>query len=237
MDFAAPFGREPIYGATMLSTIVLKEITITVPLKWPMTRHRDLQRITRALDAAVAALEPFVPGAIEATLKHDDDPVTEADYAVNDVLLDVLPEPGEGWLSEETADSADRLGRDRVWIVDPIDGTREFIQGIPEWCISIGLIEHGQPVAGGIDNPATGERIIGPVEAGVDYTGTRRPTVATSLSDGVVLASRSEVRRGEWDRYADHPFTVVPSGSVAFKCALVAAGRADATWTFNPKHE
>ena len=203
----------------------------------PANRRHDLERIDQALDAAVAALEPFTPGAIEATMKTGDDPVTAADLAVNAVLLDLLPQRGEGWLFEETADNDDRLARDRVWIVDPIDGTREFVAGIPEWSVSVGLIEHGEPVAGGICNPATGERFIGSVETGVQYTGHRLATNATSLSDAVVLASRSEVRRGEWERFVDEPFTVIPTGSVAYKLALVAAGRADATWTLVPKHE
>jgi myo-inositol-1(or 4)-monophosphatase len=202
-----------------------------------MNRQHDLERIDQALNAAVAALEPFTTGAIEATMKSGDDPVTAADLAVNDVLLDLLPQPSEGWLFEETADSSDRLGRDRVWMVDPIDGTREFVQGVPEWSISIGLVENGQPVAGGVCNPATGERIIGSVETGVEYAGSRPLTAATSLSGAVVLASRSEIRRGEWDPFVNEPFTVVPMGSVAYKLALVAAGRADATWTLVPKHE
>jgi len=202
-----------------------------------VNRQHDLERIDQALDAAIAALKPFTPGAIEATMKTGDDPVTAADLAVNAVLLDLLPQPGEGWLFEETRDSSERLGRDRVWVVDPIDGTREFVQGIPEWSISIGLVEHGQPVAGGICNPATGERIIGSIETGVEYTGSRPTVRATSLTGAIVLASRSEVRRGEWERFADQPFTVVPTGSVAYKLALVAAGRADATWTLVPKHE
>lgn len=202
-----------------------------------MSRRHDLERIDQALDAAIAALEPFTPGAIEATMKQDDDPVTAADLAVNDVLLDLLPQPGDGWLFEETADSARRLDRDRVWMVDPIDGTRELVQGIPEWSISIGLVENGQPVAGGVCNPSTGERIIGSIETGVSYTGQRPATAATSLSDAVVLASRSEIQRGEWDHFVDQPFTVVPTGSIAYKLALVAAGRADATWTLVPKHE
>lgn len=202
-----------------------------------MTRHNDLQRISQALDAAVAALEPFTPGAIEATMKQGDDPVTAADLAVNQVLLELLPQADEGWLSEETADNGDRLGRDRVWIVDPIDGTREFVEGIPEWCISIALVEGGTPVAGGICNPATGERITGSIETGVEYAGDRPQATATALSHAVVLASRSEVRRGEWDWCSEEDFTIVPMGSVAFKNALVAAGRADATWTLVPKHE
>jgi myo-inositol-1(or 4)-monophosphatase len=133
-----------------------------------MNRQHDLERIDGALNAAIAVLEPFTPGAVEVTMKSGDDPVTAADLAVNDVLLDLLPLPGEGWLFEETADSSDRLGRDRVWMVDPIDGTREFVQGIPEWSVSIGLIEHGRPVAGGICNPVTGERVIGSIETGVE---------------------------------------------------------------------
>jgi myo-inositol-1(or 4)-monophosphatase len=202
-----------------------------------VTRQDDLRRISQALDAAAAALDPITPGAIAATMKQGDDPLTAADLAVDEVLLDLLPRSGEGWLSEETADTSDRLGRDRVWIVDPIDGTREFVQGIPEWCVSIGLVENGRPVAGGISNPATGERIVGAVGAGVSYVGDRPPTSAAALSEAIVLASRSEVRRGEWDRFAGEPFEVVPMGSVAFKMALVAAGRADATWTLVPKHE
>ncbi len=202
-----------------------------------MNRQHDVERINQGLDAAVAALEPFTPGAIEATMKSGDDPVTAADLAVNAVLLDLLPQPGEGWLFEETADCSDRLDRARVWVVDPIDGTREFVQGIPEWSISIGLIEHGEPVAGGICNPATGERITGSIETGVEYAGDRPVVNATSLRDAVVLASRSEILRGEWERFVDEPFTVVPVGSVAYKLALVAAGRADATWTLVPKHE
>lgn len=202
-----------------------------------VSRLDDLDRISEALDAAVAALAPYTPGAIEATMKHGDDPVTAADLTVNDVLLGLLPQPGEGRLFEETVDGTDRLGRDRVWIVDPIDATREFVQGIPEWSISIGLIEHGRPVAGGVCNPATRERIIGSIETGVEYTGHRPATAATSLGGAVVLASRSEVGRGEWKRFAHEPFTIVPMGSVAYKLALVAAGRADATWTLVPKHE
>ena len=115
-----------------------------------MNEH-DLTRIERR--SARTAVADFTPGAIESVLKTGGDPLTEADLAVNEVLLKSLPQPGEGWLSEENADDAARLKCSRVWIVDPIDGTREFIQGIPEWCISVGLVEGGRPVAGGIFNP------------------------------------------------------------------------------------
>jgi myo-inositol-1(or 4)-monophosphatase len=196
-----------------------------------------LGRIGAALDAAERVLGDFTPGAIECFRKEGGDPLTEADLAVDEVLRRVLVRPGEGWLSEETAD--DRSGRERssVWIVDPIDGTREFVAGIPEWCVSIGLVLDGEPVAGGIVNPATGERITGAVGHGVSYQGNRPVVSATDLDDALVGASRSEFDRGEWHRFADELFEIVPMGSVAYKLALVAAGRLDATWTLCPKNE
>jgi len=197
----------------------------------------DLARINAALDAALVVLEDFTPGQIEAVRKEGGDPVTEADILVDTEMRRILPEPGEGWLSEETVDSADRLGKKRVWIVDPIDGTKEFVQGIPEWCVSIGLIEDGRPVAGGIHNPATGERITGSVTSGLVYQGESPVSHIQKLKGARVGASRSEMNRGEWDRFEDAGFEIVPIGSVAYKLALVAAGRLDATWTLVPKNE
>ncbi len=198
----------------------------------------DLHRIEAALRRAVAALAPFTPGAVAARPKADGDPATVADRAVNDALAACLPEPGEGWLSEETADDARRLECRRVWVVDPVDGTREFIAGIPEWCVSIGLVEDGVPVAGGICNPAAGDTMLGAIGHGITHNGAPVRAPARGRLGGVaVLASRSEVRRGEWDRFAEADFTVQPMGSVAYKLARVAAGLAPATWTLTPKHE
>jgi len=201
-------------------------------------RADDLDRIAAALDAAAAWLgaRGLSVGAVE--YKEGDDPVTATDRAIDALLREALPRPGEGWLSEETVDDPARLDRARVWVVDPLDGTREFVAGIPEWCISVGLVEDGEAVAGGILNPATGERFLGAVGRGVTLGG--RPASASraaSLAGALVLASRSEVTRGQWERFADAPFTVKPTGSVAYKLASVAAGLADATWTLVPKHE
>lgn len=201
-------------------------------------RAADLARIARGLERAAAVLESFTAGAIDHVLKERGDPLTEADLAVNRVLHQTLPHRGEGWLSEETADDPERLGCSRVWIVDPIDGTREFVEGIPEWCVSIGLVEDGVPVAGGIMNPASGRTVIGSVETGIEMNGVPvRVSARPSLEGAVVLVSRNEVRRGEWERLRDAPFRVRPCGSVAYKLALVAAGVADLTWTLLPKSE
>ena len=197
-----------------------------------------LERIREALKAAGDALSPFVPGNVKFDFKTGDDPVTEADRAANRVLRGVLLRDGEGWLSEESEDDLDRLGKDTVWIVDPLDGTREFVAGIPEWCISVALVEQGQAMAGGIFNPAAGETIIGGRGHGVTCNGQPvGPTQRASLEGARVLASRSEVKRGEWDRFKAGPVVVQPMGSVAYKLGMVAAGKADATWTLTPKHE
>src|SRR5271157_175410 len=198
-----------------------------------------LARIDEALEAAGTTLAAFVPGAVPSSQKSSGrGPITEADRAVNRILRDVLLRDGEGWLSEESVDDFDRLEKSRVWIVDPLDGTLEFVAGVPEWCVSIGWIESGRAVAGGIYNPVTRERFLGSLETGVTYNGS--PVAASkkdSLSGALVLASRSEVKRGEWDDFQNAPFVVRATGSVAYKLALVAAGLADATWTLSPKNE
>ena len=136
-----------------------------------VTNTDDLERIETALDRAEAVLEAFTPGAVEAQMKSGDDPLTAADLAVDKVLRETLPRVGDGWLSEETADSPDRLSCERTWIVDPIDGTREFVLGIPEWCVSIALVVHGVAVAGGVLHPGAGHRIVGSIDAGVTLNG------------------------------------------------------------------
>ena len=199
----------------------------------------DLDRIKEALEAAAEAIRPFTPGAVAFDEKSSrGDPVTAADLAANEALLESLLADGEGWLSEETADSPERLEKRRVWVVDPLDGTREFVVGIPEWCISVGLVEDGEPVAGGILSPTTDLLVLGSVEDGVFVNGKPAGRFARKELDGaVILASRSEWKRGEWERFESAPFNVVPCGSVAYKLGQVAAGLADGTWTLVPKHE
>ncbi len=198
-----------------------------------------LERIREALDAAARAVSSFVPGVVKADQKSSGrGPITEADRVVNRVLREVLVRDGEGWLSEESGDDLVRLEKRRVWVVDPLDGTLEFLAGIPEWCVSVAMVEDGRTVAGGICNPATGEIFLGSPEKGITYNGkVVRASKKNSLEGAVVLASRSEIKRGEWERFRQGPFIVRPMGSVAYKLGLVAAGLADATWTLTPKNE
>lgn len=197
-----------------------------------------LRRIEEALNAAAWSISPFLNGRTRVEYKSGRDPVTEADRTADRILRDALLQDGEGWLSEESVDDLSRLEKERLWIVDPIDGTREFISGIPEWCISVGFVENGRAVAGGICNPITREVFLGTLEEGVRLNGT--PVLVSScqnLEEAVVLASRSEVGQGEWDCFRDAPFVTRPMGSIAYKLALVASGMADATWTRCPKSE
>ncbi len=197
-----------------------------------------LARIEAGLKAAAAIFADYTPGAVETQFKSGDDPVTAADHAVDAGLRPLLQREGEGWLSEETVDDSDRMKCALCWIVDPLDGTREFVKGIPEWCVSIGLVEDGRPVAGGIYNPQTQETFLGSVHTGVTYNGQpAKPKDATTLKGARVLASRSEIGRGEWDGFASAGFVTVPMGSVAYKLARVAAGLDEVTFTLVPKNE
>ena len=199
---------------------------------------QSVDRINAGLDLAAAILSSFSPGKFRVQYKNGHDPVTEADRAVNDVLKEFLVREGEGWFSEETTDDLSRLTKKRLWVVDPLDGTREFVEGIPEWCCSIALVENGEAIAGGICNPSTNETIVGSRNTGVSYNG--KPATVSGrehLAGALVLASRSEVKRGEWKRFSDAPINVRGVGSVAYKLGLVAAGQADTTWTLVPKHE
>lgn len=171
--------------------------------------------------------------------KGKDNPVTQADLEADRALKKMLhdPFPEYGWLSEETADSEARLKCRRVWIVDPLDGTKEFINGIPEFCVAVALVEDGEPVLGVTYNPIKREMFWCARGMGCHLNSKpARVTRTRALHRANVLASRSETARGEWEVFHGQ-LKVSPTGSVAYKLALVAAGKADATFTRSPKSE
>ena len=202
------------------------------------SQAETLERIASALHAARAIFQHFTLGEIEAEYKSGHDPVPEADILVDAALRKELLREDEGWLSEESVDDFARLQKRRVWVVDPLDGTREFVAGIPEFCVSIAMIEDGRPVAGGIYNPATDEVFLGSLDSGTTYNGKpARASQKAEIEGAVILASRSETARGEWKPFENAPFRIQLMGSVAYKLALVSAGLADATFTLTPKQE
>jgi myo-inositol-1(or 4)-monophosphatase len=201
--------------------------------------QKDLDRIVAALDAGGKIYRSTSMENVRVRKKGGGDPVTDAELHVNQLLFEMLVRDGDGWLSEETVDNEDRLRCSRIWLVDPLDGTKEYVARIPEWCISIALMEDGGLVAGGIFNPQTDELIYGSREIGVICRNRRAHNAETKIPPrkALVLASRSEVNNGEWERFSQGPFQTLAMGSVAYKLALVAAGKADATWTLVPKNE
>ena len=123
-------------------------------------------------------------------------------------------------------------------MVDPLDGTREFVQGIPEFCVSIGFVEDGRPVAGGICNPATNETIIGAIDTGVLYNGKpARSSQRTTLKGSLILASRSEVKRGEWQQFLSSEYQIRPMGSVAVQTCAGFGRTRGCHFTLTPKNE
>ena len=146
--------------------------------------------------------------------------------------------PEYGWLSEETVDSEERLERKRVWIVDPLDGTKEFIEGIPHFSVSIGLVDNGEPVIGVIYNPVSGEMFSCEKGKGVYLNGEKVfASNKQNLIDSTIVVSRSELKRNEWEPFKKQFKSIKPIGSVAYKLALVSAGKYDIFATIAPKNE
>jgi myo-inositol-1(or 4)-monophosphatase len=155
--------------------------------------------------------------------------VTAADLEVDRLLCDTLTRafPEDGWLSEERADDRARLQRRRVWMVDPIDGTRAFADGLPEFAISVALLRAGAPVLGVVFNPATGESFEAERGCGTWCGGARlRVSAHETLQGARLLSSRTEMRRPNWPALMPEA-TFTDLSSLAYKLALVAAGRFD----------
>lgn len=204
----------------------------------------DLELAIRAVRAAGAVAMRGFGRAHEVVEKAPNQPVTEADLEADRVLRETLlgARPGDGWLSEETADHPDRLQRRRVWIVDPIDGTRSYIAGRPEFAVSVGLAEDGVAVVGVVYNPAA-EELYWAVRGGGAWleaggAPSRRLSVTPRERDGmaVLLASRSEIAAGEFDPFHGG-WRIEPVGSTAYKMARIAAGAGDVFLSRGPKSE
>ena len=194
---------------------------------------------------AGAIVRRYYAKPIEQVVKSDkgagreENWLTQADSESDDLLKARLlgAFPAYGWLSEETADSPDRLRRERVWIVDPLDGTREFTLRVPEFCVCVALVENGKPVVGVEYNPATDRLYSAARGAGTTLNGSPvRVSTTEHVALAQVLASRSEDKRGEWEPFKQYCHVVL-TGSVAFKLAELSVGNGDATFTLTPKNE
>ena len=196
-----------------------------------------------AKDAAIEAgglILSYYKADYEIKDKGYHNPVTTADHAADARLKDMLTGsyPDYGWLSEETVDSKKRLNKDRVWVVDPLDGTKEFIEGVPHFVVSVALVENGEPILGVLYNPVTTETFTAVKGQGAMLDGEKINCSEKEKPDEMVIFnSRSETRSGLWDPFQDTFKELKAIGSVAYKLGLTAAGRADIFASLRPKNE
>ena len=196
-----------------------------------------------AKDAAIEAgkiILTYYKADYEIRDKGYHNPVTTADHAADAYLKEVLltDRPDYGWLSEETVDSPDRLNKDRVWVVDPLDGTKEFIEGVPNFVVSVALVENGFPIVGVLYNPVTKETFIAAKGEGAFLNDELiRCSTKENVGEMVILNSRSETRRGLWKPYDGTFGELRAVGSVAYKLGITAAGKADIFASLRPKNE
>lgn len=179
-------------------------------------------------------------GRAKAWSKAGGSPLTEADLLANAVLKRELKRllPRAGWLSEESRDGRARLGREWVWIVDPLDGTKEFARGIPELAVSIGLARAGRAVGGAVFNPMTGEGAVLAPGRPLLFWGLRpRPARASRLGQAAASVSRSELEDGSITPYLRLFKRARPIGGAAYKLLRAAAGLEDLCLSVQHKNE
>jgi myo-inositol-1(or 4)-monophosphatase len=200
---------------------------------------RAITRLADAVrDAGSLALSMFGKQIKNWTKGPSSSPVCDADIAVNDLLRERLIASGDAcaWLSEESADDAHRLGARHVWVVDPIDGTRAYIAGQPDWAISAALVEDGRPIAACLYAPALDEFFAARAGAGSMLNGA--PIAATARADlrGIrVLGPQKFLDRLS---SAMPPFTKLPRGhSLALRLVRVAQGAADVAFAGGNSHD
>jgi len=187
-----------------------------------------LEEVARIAEAAARIADEAMGTEFRQWEKKPGELVCDIDLAVDAYLREHLAalDPEAGWLSEETVDASDRYERRRVWVVDPIDGTRDFLRRRPGWAVSIALVEDRVPVIGVLAAPQRGE--LWTAEAG---KGAWRNGVAIRASERAELAG-ARVPAEQLPR-ADRDLVPVPKpNSIALRIALVASGEADLVASF-----
>ncbi len=171
--------------------------------------------------------------------KSPNNPVTEADIACNDLIAMRLrpARPDYGWLSEETRDNAQDRSQKRVFVVDPIDGTKAFVNGETGFCVSIAIIEDGAPIAGVVHNPNFNELVGARAGGGTHLNGVRvEMTDADSLACSMI-GQPDVFARNNASYWPDMRLIDEVPNAMAWRMSLVAAGRWDATVALNEKSD
>jgi myo-inositol-1(or 4)-monophosphatase len=203
-----------------------------------MTARAAAQLDAAVRDAGGLALSMFAKPIRQWTKGPSSSPVCEADIAVDALLRQRLSgvDSGFGWLSEETADDPARLTARYVWVVDPIDGTRAYIAGEPDWAISAALVENGRPIAARLYAPALDEFFA--AAAGGTSTLNGKAIAATGGADLQDIRIAGPQKLLERLSSVMPPFTKLPRGhSLALRLARVAQGASDAALAGGNSHD
>jgi len=204
-----------------------------------ITQYREELAVAEkaAREAGSVVMELF-KGKFDVHEKSKNNPVTTADLEANRIIREKIKKafPGDGWLSEEDQDNRDRLARSRIWIVDPIDGTKEFIEGVSEFAISIAFVVEGRPQIAIVHNPAE-DRFYRAASGEGAYLNDQPIRIGPreQVDGALLLVSRSEPQK-RFQVFIDH-CGIKRVGSIANRLARVAAGDGDATVTFRNIHE
>lgn len=200
-------------------------------------RDEDLDLLRDAARDAGSIALGYFRNKQEVWMKEGLSPVSEADFAVDKFLRETLlsARPDYGWLSEETVDSPDRLGARRTFVVDPIDGTRGFLEGLDYWCVSIAVVEAGQPRCGVLECPARGETFWAQAGGGAWRNG--KPIETRPLGDRVRISGPRPMIDGlpaEWLTAVDRGMHIP---SLAYRVAMIANSDLDATFVKPNAHD
>ena len=179
-------------------------------------------------EAGALAASTFRGEHLKSWTKAGDSPVTEADIAVDHFLRERLTRlrPDCGWLSEETEDDRARLGGSRLWIVDPIDGTRAYVAGRTDWSVSVALVENGRPVAAAVFSPVEDGLYLAVAGEGATRDGARIAANGGSGFAGALVAGPKPMI-GELETSAPGIIAEPKVHSLALRLTRVAAGKLD----------
>jgi 3'-phosphoadenosine 5'-phosphosulfate (PAPS) 3'-phosphatase len=213
----------------------------------PQAALLDLDGLREGLEYAVvqaneAILEVVAQETVRVGHKPGEGPVTEADHAADDVLHRELMGliDGAHWISEESRQDAPMVHGEPTWVVDPLDGTREFIRGIPEFGVSVGLFVDDEIVLGAVGLPVTSDdesSVLSGLVHG-DRREARRDGVALDSIEHLESVERVVVSRHDFEwRQLQHqiPYDVYPCGSAAVKLVHAADGQADVYFSTGPR--
>ena len=199
----------------------------------------DLHLLEDSVRAAGAIARDIFARSCETWSKSDGSPVTEADIAVNTYLTGALrgARPEYAWLSEENEDDKSRFEAQRVFVVDPIDGTLAFVKRRPHFTICVAVVENERPVCSCVYNPITDECYTAAAGEGALLNGERIHVSAAETLEGCnMLASKATFNHPRWDQPWP-PMHVEKPNSIAYRVAQVASGKFDAAITMAALHD